>query len=182
MRHVFEHREEARGTGERARADVLSHWTWDHVVSAIRERLQDLESSLSRRGPGAIAVSEPPAGAETEPDEALAAYKRGKAHREAGRVEEAEADLKRALLLLRDWQAVELPGWVDDAYLTMAELLLEGGRFSEAARYARSAIQTGSAEAHGTFAEALLRLGLHRTAERATELGGTQPRSESRVT
>ena len=38
MRHVFEHRQEARARGARARDDICQRWTWDHAASAaIRE-------------------------------------------------------------------------------------------------------------------------------------------------
>jgi glycosyltransferase involved in cell wall biosynthesis len=39
MRFVFDHRDEARTRGARARADVLAHWTWEEAAAAANRRL-----------------------------------------------------------------------------------------------------------------------------------------------
>jgi glycosyltransferase involved in cell wall biosynthesis len=39
MRHVYEHRQEARAKGEKARADICRHWTWEHAASAVMREL-----------------------------------------------------------------------------------------------------------------------------------------------
>jgi glycosyltransferase involved in cell wall biosynthesis len=39
MRHVYEHRQEARSKGAKARADVCRHWTWDHATAAVMKEL-----------------------------------------------------------------------------------------------------------------------------------------------
>ncbi|MGD0622586.1 MAG: glycosyltransferase [Thermacetogeniaceae bacterium] len=39
MRYVYEHRQEARARGAKARADVSQHWTWDHAACAIANEL-----------------------------------------------------------------------------------------------------------------------------------------------
>jgi glycosyltransferase involved in cell wall biosynthesis len=40
MRHVYEHRQEARAKGEKARADICRHWTWEHAASAVMRELE----------------------------------------------------------------------------------------------------------------------------------------------
>jgi glycosyltransferase involved in cell wall biosynthesis len=39
MRHVFEHRQEARARGMKAREDVCREWTWEHAASAVLREL-----------------------------------------------------------------------------------------------------------------------------------------------
>jgi glycosyltransferase involved in cell wall biosynthesis len=39
MRYVFEHRQEARAKGLRAREDVCQKWTWEHAASAVIREL-----------------------------------------------------------------------------------------------------------------------------------------------
>jgi hypothetical protein len=39
MRHVFEHRDEAREKGRRAREEVCNRWTWDRAAAIAAERL-----------------------------------------------------------------------------------------------------------------------------------------------
>jgi glycosyltransferase involved in cell wall biosynthesis len=39
MRYVYEHRQEARARGAKARADISQHWTWDHAACAIANEL-----------------------------------------------------------------------------------------------------------------------------------------------
>ena len=39
MRHVYEHRQEARARGARACADVRQHWAWDHACCMIAREL-----------------------------------------------------------------------------------------------------------------------------------------------
>jgi GT2 family glycosyltransferase len=46
MRHVYRNPGEARARGERASADVLSKWTWDHAASKIIARLDDIQTSI----------------------------------------------------------------------------------------------------------------------------------------
>jgi glycosyltransferase involved in cell wall biosynthesis len=40
MRHVYEHRQEAREKGAAARADVCDRWTWEHAASAVARELE----------------------------------------------------------------------------------------------------------------------------------------------
>jgi GT2 family glycosyltransferase len=42
LRHVFEHREEARLRGTAAAAEVQAHWTWDLAAERIVRRVQEL--------------------------------------------------------------------------------------------------------------------------------------------
>ncbi len=39
MRYVFEHRQEAKARGARAREDVCQKWTWEHAASAVMREL-----------------------------------------------------------------------------------------------------------------------------------------------
>jgi hypothetical protein len=39
MRYVFEHRQEAKARGARAREDVCQKWTWEHAASAAMREL-----------------------------------------------------------------------------------------------------------------------------------------------
>ncbi len=39
MRHVYEHRREARARGAKGRADVCQKWTWNHAASAVVREL-----------------------------------------------------------------------------------------------------------------------------------------------
>jgi glycosyltransferase involved in cell wall biosynthesis len=52
MRHVYEHREEARNKGLFAATEVRMKWTWDHSARKILERLEQIESpsAESRQG------------------------------------------------------------------------------------------------------------------------------------
>ena len=40
MRHVFEHREEARAKGLAAAREMAESWTWDHAAAKVAERLE----------------------------------------------------------------------------------------------------------------------------------------------
>jgi hypothetical protein len=46
MRHVYQNPGEARAKGERASAEVLARWTWDHAASKIIARLDDIASQM----------------------------------------------------------------------------------------------------------------------------------------
>ncbi len=39
MRYVFEHRQEAQGTGGKAREDVCQHWTIEHAAAVAQKEL-----------------------------------------------------------------------------------------------------------------------------------------------
>lgn len=43
MRHVYEHREEAAGKGQRAAREALEQWTWRHAAEKIKARLLQID-------------------------------------------------------------------------------------------------------------------------------------------
>jgi len=45
---VFEHREEAKQVGARAREHVVNNWTWDHSYAKIKQRLSVLWNNRSK--------------------------------------------------------------------------------------------------------------------------------------
>ena len=47
MRHVYEHRREAREKGRVASSEALSQWTWRHTAEKIKARLQKVETEGS---------------------------------------------------------------------------------------------------------------------------------------
>lgn len=49
MRYVYEHRDEARATGQRAAAVIASRFTWDHTARVVEERLWSLSRQPVRR-------------------------------------------------------------------------------------------------------------------------------------
>ncbi|TAK32241.1 MAG: glycosyltransferase [Chloroflexota bacterium] len=49
MRHVYDHREEARSKGARARRDIQENWTLDRAADKIADRLCQLTSAKSAR-------------------------------------------------------------------------------------------------------------------------------------
>jgi glycosyltransferase involved in cell wall biosynthesis/predicted Zn-dependent protease len=49
LRHVHDHRDEARARGQVGRARVLGRWTWDHSVAAVERRLRVLAERPARR-------------------------------------------------------------------------------------------------------------------------------------
>jgi glycosyltransferase involved in cell wall biosynthesis len=51
LRYVFEHPEEAQLRGKRAREDILAKWTLQHQARRIKQRLEDIDSSLSSSKP-----------------------------------------------------------------------------------------------------------------------------------
>ena len=44
LRHVYENREEAAEKGQRASAEILSKWTWQHAAEKIRNRLLEIQN------------------------------------------------------------------------------------------------------------------------------------------
>ncbi len=48
MRYVYEHHQEARSRGTRARADVSQHWTWDQAGNAIANELAKFNVQTAR--------------------------------------------------------------------------------------------------------------------------------------
>jgi glycosyltransferase involved in cell wall biosynthesis len=56
MRYVYEHRQEARARGVRARADVSQHWTWDHAAGVIANQLDKFNIQTA---PAIVAGSQP---------------------------------------------------------------------------------------------------------------------------
>ncbi len=40
MRHVYEHRQEAKARGAQGRSDICQQWTWEHAVSAVGRELE----------------------------------------------------------------------------------------------------------------------------------------------
>jgi glycosyltransferase involved in cell wall biosynthesis/Flp pilus assembly protein TadD len=66
LRHVYEHRDEARTRGQAGRARVLNRWTWEHSAAAAERRLRVLAARPHRRtasGDGGrfFVVTSPPA-------------------------------------------------------------------------------------------------------------------------
>ena len=47
MRHVYEHRQEARAKGNRARQDVCQKWTWGHAAAAVMRELAKFNTQTS---------------------------------------------------------------------------------------------------------------------------------------
>jgi len=42
LRHVYEHRDEARARGDAAAREMAARWTWDHTAEKIEARLAAL--------------------------------------------------------------------------------------------------------------------------------------------
>lgn len=58
MRYVYEHREEAKAKGTKAREDISRHWTWDKVADGVIARLEEIKEVVWTRSWTQVGVPE----------------------------------------------------------------------------------------------------------------------------
>jgi len=70
LRQVMEQPEQAREKGERARRYILSHFTWEHTVTAVEARLHALRQRVIHRRTDCQSIPPPPDGLPIRPTRA----------------------------------------------------------------------------------------------------------------
>lgn len=158
MRHVVNHQEEAKAKGARAREEICAHFTWDHAVKQIEERLTSLIQKPIRRAQTTVAVDPQLSAAFAQGDAAIgegdwsraaAIFKKiandhpqlAEAHHALGSVYLAQNDPSRAIKALRRAlrcapNEINLQNQLGVAYFKNSEFTQAADTFGEALQIA----------------------------------------------